>query len=129
MSRPWPVWYAMLLHLAWGALLLADGRAIDTTTLHVFAHNTSEVVAGLFIAVAALAGIALRRPRRFRSALLLLPQQAVLILSAVGAVSAMAAGMFGDGVVRPHAFIAADQLPAVLAALFHTAYLVDIHRR
>jgi hypothetical protein len=42
------------------------------------------------------------------------------MMSAAGAIEAMWLGQFADGVLRPTAFIAADQMYTVLAALGHT---------
>jgi hypothetical protein len=52
--------------------------------------------------------------------ILLLPQQVILMMSAAGAVEAMWLAQFADGVLRPRAFIAADQMYSVLAAIGHT---------
>ncbi len=47
------------------------------------------------------------------------------MISAVGALGAMITGMFADGVVRPHEFIIADQVPAVLLALMTVLALME----
>jgi hypothetical protein len=70
----------------------------------------------VFIAFASVRGIP--------SVLFALPQQAILIMSAWTALTAMWSGEFADGVSRPVAFIVADQAPAVIAAALHAVALV-----
>lgn len=57
----------------------------------------------------------------------LLPQQALLTLSAYAAVSAITAAHYGDGLMRPRVFILADQAPAMIALVLHTAALIEMH--
>ena len=59
------------------------------------------------------------------NAVFLIPQQSLLLVSAAGAITAMVLSQFADGVVRPRAFIAADQMHIVLAALGHGAAIVS----
>lgn len=58
------------------------------------------------------------------AALLFIPQQLILMASASGSIDAMWLGQFADGVLRPHAFIAADQIYAVIIATGHTIAVV-----
>jgi hypothetical protein len=57
---------------------------------------------------------------------LLIPQQIVLMMSAAGAITAVYLSHFADGVERARIFIAADQIPVVLAALGHTAAIIAL---
>jgi hypothetical protein len=59
----------------------------------------------------------------------MLPQQTLLIVSAIGGMVAAALGHYADGVMRPHLFIAADQLPGVVAAVCHSFAIIDLHRQ
>lgn len=70
------------------------------------------------VALLALLGIFTRRP--WIVVALLLPQQALLMMSAAGVIEAIWLAQFADGVFRPRAFIAADQMYSVLAAIGHT---------
>lgn len=128
MNGKWILVYAAVLHLAWAAILLAfppvRTTAIDWILKMFGGYST---VAGL--ALAASAGLALSglrlRDHPAGSFFMVLPQQFLVIVSAVGAISAMLAGHFADGVVRPSEFIIADQAPAVLLAVLHAAALVE----
>jgi hypothetical protein len=54
----------------------------------------------------------------------MMPQQIVLIVSALTVSQAMRFARFADGVPRHHSFLIADQSYAVLAAAFHVAALL-----
>jgi hypothetical protein len=60
----------------------------------------------------------------FHRILLLLPQQSLLVISALGALSAIISGHFADGVVRPWGFIMADQFPIILSAILYSVSIV-----
>ena len=53
----------------------------------------------------------------------------MLTFSAYAAVVAVAVAHYGDGVTRPRLFILADQVPAVLAMVLHTAAVIEMHAR
>ena len=127
----WIIWYAVALHVVWGLMLLSQPAAAWVTAVNgVTRIVPTSAAALLFIVVGAVASAALLRvlPARF-SLLAVLPQQALLIMSASAAIQAMARSSFADGVVRPRAFLIADQLPAVLIAVLHTAAILDLHLR
>jgi hypothetical protein len=48
-----------------------------------------------------------------------MPQQAVLLLSASGAIGAIILGQFADGIPRDWQFIAADKIDVILIAIQH----------
>ncbi len=56
---------------------------------------------------------------------LLLPQQILLMMGVSGAIEAIWLSQFADGVLRPRAFIAADQINSVLAAIGHTVAIIS----
>ena len=124
----WIIWYAVVLHVVWGAMLLLDSRASYTTGIHALTDMFgSPVVAGVFLlVVGVLAAYGLFRSRT--SMIGYLPQQFALLVSAGGAMRAMTMQQFADGVTRPFAFIFCDQLPAVLAAVLHSVALVVLRR-
>jgi len=121
------VLYAVALHLSWSIILLFDYAAINATAVNALARYIQPpgfllcVIAAA--AIAALIGLATRAPWII---LLLLPQQVLLMMSASGAIEAIWLSQFADGVIRSRAFIAADQLYSVLAAIGHTA-AITIH--
>jgi len=73
-------------------------------------------------------GVTRRRPS-WQGLATLLPQQAIMTFSAYAAVVAVAAAQYGDGVTRPRLFILADQVPAVLTMVLHTAAVIEMHAR
>lgn len=119
----------VVLHFWWAALILfGDGTAVHATALFAvyrFVGWGSQTLTGLalvFVAALALWGMLTRRPWIVVS---LLPQQVVLMISLIGAVQAIWLQQFADGVERPFAFIAADQIDTILLALGHTAAVIS----
>jgi hypothetical protein len=125
----WVIWYCVCLHLWWGLMLLLDPAAAGVTAINSVTRLTGSVWGGalVFLVVGGLAAVGLLRaePGRTRGLVQVLPQQAALLLSALGACEAIWRSTYADGVPRPRAFIAADQIPAVFIALAHTAALID----
>jgi hypothetical protein len=129
--RPvWIIWYAVLLHLTWGCLLLASRVPYGATALHVYQGVPRVVLAAALFAASGLAiwGVTRRRPS-WQGLATLLPQQAIMTFSAYAAVVAVAVAHYGDGVPRPRLFILADQVPAVLTMVLHTAAVIEMHAR
>ena len=128
---PLIILYAVALHLSWGVLLLLNESAGWATAVHsvlVWIGSEYATAAVMFaVAIAAVAGLHRRLAHSLWGVGLMLPQQAVLFMSAVGAIQAMALSSFADGVVRPNPFIIADQLPAVLIAILHTIGILCYH--
>ena len=121
--------YASTLQVILGVLLLVDPRAVRITTLHIFdvvAHG--RTVGAALIAVAALA-VWGTFVDQIAGVLMMMPQQAVIVLSAVSAAESIWRSAYGDGVVRPRAFIAADQAHALLLVPVHAAAVVIYHSR
>jgi hypothetical protein len=122
------IWCAVALHALWGCLLLVDGQVRGATSISAFAGVPRMPLAAVFFAVsvAAAAGVTSRRGTWLRLALLL-PQQAVLSVSAVSAITAVILSRYGDGVERPWHFILADQAPMILTVVLHTIAVVQLH--
>jgi len=129
-SQVWIIWYAVLLHLGWGCLLLVSPSPYGATALHVY-HDVPRVLmaAVLFFASALAAWAVTRRQPSFQSLAALLPQQALLTLSAYAAIAAVIVGHYGDGLPRPRLFILADQAPALIALILHTVAVIEMHAR
>lgn len=127
LKHQWIIWLAIGTHALWGALLLASEDVLWITAI----HHTAALgfgrwsLACLYLAVAGLSLFGLVKKLRPQVALLLmLPQQFVLTFSAIGAIGSIVASQFADGVIRPRAFIAADQCPAVFLAIGHTGAIL-----
>lgn len=114
------IWFASLLHMLWGALLLISvdptGATPVATLLAVFRDR--EALALVLFAVAFSALYGMRHAKHFW---MVIPQQIVLVVSAVGALFAVFHGMYADGVARPTLFILSDQAPVILTAPLYTA--------
>ena len=129
MTRNWILWYAAAIHMTWSVLLLISADAAFCTPIHSLAlivTNRVGLSAVLALASACAAFALLRRPSRMTATLLLL-QQALLVATAIGAIQAIAAQQYADGVPRPWAFIAADQIQSVLIMIAHTLAVLDMH--
>ena len=134
MTKPRPRWiilYAVALHLVWAVLLCASPTPLGATPLAVFRGLPRLVAAGLLLVAGVTAVWAVRRVRvpSQWTLLAVLPQQAVLTVSAWSAAAAMWAAHYADGVPRPRGFIVADQAPVVLTAILHTLAVVEMHKR
>jgi hypothetical protein len=121
------IWYAICLHCLWAVLLLSDHAATGATPVHVYHAVPRWLLVAILLAASGFAGYGVTRRRPTRPALVaLLPQQALLVISAAGAVTAVVAAHYGDGVTRARSFILADQAPVILAMLLHTAAMLAI---
>ena len=129
-SHAWIVWYAVVLHTAWACLLLLSSAVYGPTALRVFHDLPRDLMAGALFSASGLAIWALTRHEpSLKSLAALLPQQALLTLSAYAAVAAVFVAHYGDGLVRPRLFILADQAPAIIAFVLHTAAVIEMHAR
>lgn len=119
--------YACMVHYVFAAALLMDSSTVGITAVSSVVNLIGSDIgaAGCFLGAASLSILGLGASGR-AGFFLMAPQQFILIISAGGAINAMVAGHFADGVVRPHWFLIADQSPAVAAAIAHTAALVRI---
>lgn len=119
------VMYVVFLHLSWSLIIWLDPVALHITSIHalyVVVHTPNTLANILMItAIAATLGMV---SRNLWALLLVVPQQIILFMTAAGAVTAMYLGQFPDGVVRPHAFMIADQIHSVIAAVCHTVALI-----
>lgn len=118
---------ASLLHAFWATLLSLDIAAVSSTTLwslyRSFYPPRVLVMVLIGSAVIAIWGLWLHKP--FWIVMSLLPQQILLCISAGGAVEAILESQYADGVPRPRAFIAADQIYAIGLAFGHLVAIVQ----
>jgi hypothetical protein len=121
---------ASVLHLMWAALLVVDSAAERSTPVHivslVFGGPTRTAVVLVVVATLAMIFPFLRhRVTNHALALMLIPQQMVLLLSAGNGIRATAISHYADGVGRPWAFILADQLPVILLAVLYSVAVLE----
>lgn len=119
--------YVAILHLIWMTLLIYDPVSASGAT-PVFAlmemfyfHQNLLVVALLIASVLAISTLILDMPW---SALALVPQQWLLIVSSYGSFVAIITMQFADGVARPWPFIMADQIHIIVACAVHAVGVV-----
>jgi hypothetical protein len=124
----WMIYYAIFLHGIWALMILASSDPFGSTPVHVLEIHPRIVTSLLLGGTAAMAVLGIRKRGTTAGWLLLLPQQILLMISAVGGIAAAVLGHYADGVARPNLFIAADQLPGIVAAVCHTFAIVDLHR-
>ena len=125
----WILWAVTLNHLLWAVCLAVSESVVNVTSVthvaHVFGGRWTTCVGLAVISIAAGAGLLLRN--RMLSLSCLLPQQFLVIASAMSAISSIRSGAFADGVERGSAFLAADQGLHVLLAITHSLSLIELH--
>lgn len=121
--------FACALHLVQALALYIDPDVVGVTSIFTIGRQLgASLAAATFLLVASLALWSQFLPNSRRKALLLIPQQLVLFISAAGAVNYIYVAHFADGVARSQAFIAADQSVTVLLAMGHFWAMVEIMR-
>jgi hypothetical protein len=126
--KPWILWYAVILHLVAGTLIILNADAGHSTGPDgVVRIVGSHEVAG--VVILASAALAIRYLCGGVSPIWLLPQQALLILAAANAVSAVLIGHYADGEDRSPEFILTDQLPVILLAVFYLFAFTELQWR
>lgn len=117
---------AIVLHFFWAAMIAVDQASLNANALSILYRYVHEPMALAVIlcgsSACAIASLVIRSPT---TALMLIPQQLILMASASNSVDAIWLGRFADGVTRSHAFIAADQVYAIILAIGHTLALVS----
>ena len=121
--------YVTVLHLTWAALVSFDGAAMMTTPLAALAHifGYHWLLAAVFVAAAICATAGCMFPVHISGLILMIPQQAILITAASGAMEAILSGMYPDGTMRWWGFILADQVALVLLAPAYTIGILSFH--
>lgn len=135
MPRTQVKWTAMLvigIHALWGVLLLIYPNSVfNITAINYISHFLTPLGAGIaYIAACTMSFCSLYykdRLHRMVGAILIIPQQFLLWISALGALSAIFNQQFADGTQRPWAFLAADQGPYVLLAISYTFAVLQIY--
>ena len=127
------LWSVAWMHISWAILLCGWSGLIGATPMALLHESFGQMVLLEILSYAIAGGLAcvpLLRPdlARIVLAACLLPQQILLLLSALSSFMAIVAGHYADLVERHSAFIAADQLPMITLALCHTMVLWRYYR-
>jgi len=122
--------YAWSLHLLWVGCLIASTHPAATSSIRPIATMCGGRW-GAIVFLTLACGLSIVNifrlvcvPRIF-GFMAMLPQQAAMCTSALGAISYAIQCQYADGVARPFWFIFADQLPCIMAAVWHTVALLD----
>lgn len=116
-------------HLFWVGMILFDLHALNATGLHaLYKYIQPPQFLAFTLAISSLSAIVGIMSRLPWLVILLIPQQILLMMSAAGVVEAIYLGQFADGVLRPQAFIASDQIGTILFAIGHTTAMI-VHTR
>ena len=118
-----------LLHMSWGAALLfgpLHTTGIELILALALGHNIIAAIVLMTVAWSAFAGLFCSN--LLAGVSLLLPQQFVLIASAIGAIFCIIDGRFADGAIYPRPFVFVDQIYLVLLAAGHAQQIVVLWR-
>lgn len=127
MRVSWVILYAVILHMVRGVLLMTSNEPIHGTSLSVMLEIVhSQFILGLTLfAVGLLSAASFTMKRCSLSLCLILPQQFILVVSALASTIAIFNGHFADGVEHSWALMAIDQLPIIILAIMHTFSIMD----
>src|SRR5262249_102587 len=126
----WTSWSAARRPPLWACLLLASKKPYGATPLHVYSPVPRLLMAAALLTASVLAAWAVTRHQpSWQTLAALLPQQAILTVSAYAAVVAVVVAHYPAPPIPPRAFILADQAPVMLAFALHTAAVVEMHAR
>lgn len=122
----WAIIYTTTLYLIWGTILLIDSSAFSTNAIGFFETFFNQTITSLsFLFAGLLATASFKVKDKFTNFLMLLPQQILLLLASMSGVVSTIRGQYIDGVIRPSAFIFADQLPIILLSLVYGAAIYE----
>jgi hypothetical protein len=108
------------MHLSWAAALLFAPFHTTGIQLVLDLAFGSHIIAAMICAMVSLAAVASIFSRHVTLFIfLVLPQQFLLIASAIGAVYCIIDGRFADGASYPRPFIFVDQVYLILLCVAH----------
>lgn len=131
MNQPWMIWYAIILNGYWGiTTLLSDVSAKGYALYHLRQLLPEHLLlGGVLVSVAALAFTGLFLQNRLVSLVCLLPQQATLVIAAVGGIDLVLKSNFANqislGTHSPHLQVAGVMVISLVAAILHTLAIID----
>lgn len=120
------VLYAIVLHLVWAPLLLIDPSVSLVTPLAAIRYILPFPFASITMISAALVSVwAFFVQDQYKAAMMLIPQQFLLVAGAAGAIHGVFAGQFPVNEAGHYSweFMLASHLPTILAAVGHTLAL------
>ncbi len=117
------------LHICQGIALWIDPSVTGVTTISSLSRLFSRYgTVAIFFGVAWLAFWSFYVKEPLARMLLMIPQQFVLLIAAVGAMTAIQESHFADGVLRPMWFLFADQVWTILVAGGHYLAILNVSK-
>lgn len=120
-----PVLAAAALHLIEGLAVVATPSANGSLGMAALlaVWPDPRVLGAVLLGATffALGGLAVRHLAPLTRLCLMAPQQALLVITAGGALRAVWVGAYADAVLRSHLFILVDQYPRIVFAALHVA--------
>lgn len=125
-APPLMVSYCIILHLSWAYLIYLNphtalGATGTSALLDVMRSDLIVMVALIISSLQAIVALYVPMPW---NVVLLLPQQVLLLISALGAADAIYLSHFADGVERSREFIAADQIHLIYCSVAHALAII-----
>lgn len=132
--QPYMIWWAILVHLAWGIALILDPSVAPVAILlglhWILTLGVTGVTLGLLLLAAALLAtwslLAGRRLSNTMSLLLLMPQYALLVAALIADAQSTVTGDV-DGREIDRMLLFTVLCPVMIAALLHSAAIVERH--
>ena len=121
------IWYVITVHLIWGMSLLLPIPDPRTATMGplLLAYGRYGAAAALMLtALPSMFALLFVHNRPMLRFALAMPQQLLVIQSALGALNSIIAGTYFDGTVVTSSHIFVDQLPVLMVAMFHTLAII-----
>jgi hypothetical protein len=117
------------IHIVWAIGLLVNPASHYATAVHALVLTATHpgFAATALVCVSCLALLGLRLGPKWWW--LIVFQQMILVMSAVGCINAMYLSQFADGVIRDRWFLIVDQVAIVALAAGHSISLYLFHGR
>jgi hypothetical protein len=135
-TRPYIIWWAIIVHVAWGIALISD-PSIAPVAILVGLHwilglgVQAPMLGGILIGAALLAMWSLVADTRLAnhvSLLLLLPQYALLVAAFISDAQSVGSGVV-DGNDVDRLLLLVVLCPVMIAAVLHSVAIIERHLR
>lgn len=126
-----PVLCVSAMHLVQAASMIAVPDDLVSTGIAgmlIVIPNRAALSIVLILSALMAVVVVFSRIQSFAVALLLMPQQFLLLVMLVGAVIVFIDGRYFAGVVRTRWFILADQIPRLIIVIMHGASIIALTR-
>ena len=125
----WIFWYAILLHLVWGVILVISPIPIRTVGLSPYMDNIPYQIWGFAFIIISVMTLFEMTYKLVYGFIWILLQQVLLIISSGTALMCIINSSYADGVIRSRLFIMSDQIPAIIVTIIHTCGIIETYGR